>query len=72
MKIYKVKFSDGYTKKTFIIAAINCGEALAMSKMAETGVLLDGTVVAPTIDCFDCEIIDGVTARTSGIKSIIY
>jgi hypothetical protein len=44
MKIYKVKFSDGYTKKTFIIAATNCGEALAMSKKAETGILLDGTI----------------------------
>jgi hypothetical protein len=72
MKIYKIKFNDGYTKKTYLIAEVSNAMALASAVLAETIINRDGTTERPSLDWFESEVIDGISARTAGIKSIIY
>ena len=69
MKTYRVKFDDTYRKTDYIIAANNIGEAYAFAMQNETGTLLDGTVVAPSLECFAATLIDGVFSKVAGIKA---
>ena len=69
MKTYRVNFKDGYADRDYIIAAANIGDAYALAMANETGTLLDGTVVRPSLECFAATCIDGVYATKAGIKA---
>lgn len=69
MKIYRVNFNDTYCNTDYIIAANNIGEAYAFAMQNETGTLLDGTVVDPTLECFSATLIEGVFSKVAGIKA---
>ena len=72
MKTFAVKHKTTYAHKLFIVAAESESVAVDLCMVAETEWDRTGTPHTPNAREFEAELIDGVTSRKEGIKSILY